>query len=208
MVNLATYQDVEARLGITFTEAQQAQVTLLLQDASIAIRRYTKQEFSLVEDDEIILRPIGTWLRLPQRPVIEVKSVAAISGYAGDPEFNIAAWTFDGIDKVNIYAGMDQIVNYPQWWYDYGGANTYKVTYDHGYAEVPDDVLAVAAAMAIRVMTSPTQVAGMVSERIGQYFYQTQQSVGTAGANIRLTGDDKAALDPYRKKATTIEVSV
>jgi hypothetical protein len=206
MANLATYEDVEARLGITFTEPQRERVTLLLQDASIAIRRYTKQDFEYVEDDSIILRPVGTWLRLPQKPVENVTGVFAQSGYAGLPEFALVAWVFDQIDKINIYGGTEQVVNYPEWWYQYEGANTYRVVYSHGYAEIPDDVVATAANMVIRIMTSPTNVGGMVSERIGQYFYQMQQSQGTAGAAVRLNSDDKAAIDPYRKKATTIEL--
>lgn len=214
MPSLATIGDLELRLGITFTEEQQPRIQALLDDASSLIRSYTKQKFDFVEDDEIILRPVGSIVRLPQVPVTEVTSIVAVSGYAGLPDFTLSAWVFDGIDKIQLWAGIDQVVNYPEWWYDYEGANTYKVVYSHGYPVgeglpgIPDDVVATCCAMVMRVVTSPSQVGGMVSERIGQYFYQLQQNQGAAGASVRLNSDDKLMLQPYKKSATTIQTSV
>lgn len=209
MASLATIEDLELRLGTEFTEEQRPRIQQLLDDASSLIRSYTKQQFNLVEDDVIVLRPVGSFVRLPQTPVIEVTKIEAVAGY-NDMHFTLSAWVFDGIDKIQLFGGMDQVVNYPEWWYDYEGANTYRVTYSHGYPTdgIPDDIVATVCAMVMRVVTSPSQVGGMVSERIGQYFYQLQQNQGAAGASVRLNADDKSALAPYRKSATTIQTSV
>lgn len=213
MANLATIQDIELRLGITFPESKQGQINALLGDASAKIRSYTKQQFTYVENDVQVLRPVGATLRIPQTPVVKIHKIEAMSGYPDLPDFTLAAWVFDGIDKVQLWGSVDQIVNYPSWWYEFEGANTYRVTYDHGYigsegdSGVPDDVVAVCCAMVSRVTLSPTPIEGMVSERIGQYFYQLQQQGGSAGAIVRLNSDDKSSLDPYRKKATTIQLS-
>lgn len=206
MAPLASVEDLQVRLGRTFTEDELPRINALLADASALIRGYTKQQFTLVEDDEIVLRPVGSTIRLPQKPVISVDMIWAQSGFQPLSEFALAAWTFDGIDKINLFGGNEQIVNYPEWWYQYEGTNTYKVRYSHGYEEVPDDILAVACGMVSRIVTSPTPIEGMVSERIGQYFYQMQQNTGSAGGIVRMTSEDRATLDNYRKKATTIQM--
>lgn len=214
MPSLATVEDVELRLGVEFTTEQEPRIQQLLDDASARIRSYCRQQFSYVEDDVIILRPIGNYVRLPNTPVINVTRVEAIAGYQNLPNFPLTAWVFDGIDKITLWANIDQVVNYPQWWYDYEGANTYQVTYSHGYIGsdsdpgIPDDIVAVCCDMVMRVVTSPSQVGGMVSERIGQYFYQLQQNQGAAGASVRLNASDKEVLNPYRRSASTIQTSV
>lgn len=214
MASLATIEDLELRLGTQFTEEQRPRIQQLLNDASALVRSYTRQKFNYVEGDVITLRPVGSFVRLPQTPVVVVSKIEAVSGYNNLPDFTLSAWVFDGIDKVQLYGGFDQVVNYPEWWYDYEGANTYRVTYSHGYPigegfdGMPDDIVATVCAMAMRVVTSPSQVGGMVSERIGQYFYQLQQNQGAAGASVRLNSEDKSALAPYRKSATTIQTSV
>lgn len=214
MASLATIEDLEVRLGTEFTEEQKPKIQQLLNDASALIRSWTRQKFSYTEDDYIVLRPIGDTVRLPQTPVISVKSVIAIAGAEGLPNFPLAAWVFDGIDKIKLWSNINQVVNYPEWWYDYQGANTYGVTYSHGYvggegfSGIPDDIIATCCAMVMRIVLSPSQVGGMVSERIGQYFYQLQQNQGAAGASARLNADDKEALKPYRRSASTIQTRV
>lgn len=213
MASLASIEDLELRLGTEFTEDQRPRIQQLLDDASALVRSFTRQKFEYVEDDVIVLRPVGSYIRLPQTPVVEVSKIEAVAGY-NDMHFTLSAWSFDGIDKIQLFAGLGQVVNYPEWWYDNEGVNTYRVTYSHGYptgegeAGIPDDIVAAVCAMVMRVVTSPSQVGGMVSERIGQYFYQLQQNQGAAGASVRLNADDKSALAAYRKSATTIQTSV
>lgn len=207
---LATVEDLEARLGRELTPAEEARAEALLADASALVRAWTRQSFAPVEDDELVLRPVGTELRLPQRPVTAVSSVRAVSGLASVPDLALPGWTWDGIDIVDI-AGIDSHiwVSLPAWWEDWGAApNTYRVVYSHGTDAVPAVVVAVVCQMVLRTLTAPSMTEGLVSEKIGQYNYQMQQSTGSAGAAVRMTPDDKATLASagWRRSSTTVQV--
>lgn len=206
---LANITDLIYRVP-TLTEAQLSRAPALLADASAKIRGYTRQHISYVEDDVVELRPVGTELRLPQRPVVDVSSVVAV-GWTGVPDITIpaGAWGWDGLDVVNVRPlSSEWWINLPESWADGDGPNVYRVTNSHGYDPVPDDVVAVACSMVLRVLTSPSLTEGMTSERIGQYSYQMGQFAGggAAGSSVRLSEDDKTDLTRYRRKATTIQM--
>lgn len=210
MTTLATENDLEARLGRNLTSTEQTQAAAWLADASALIRSYTKQQFAADTADEIVLRPVGTVLRLPQRPVTDVTSVVALAASGGiEVTLPIGTWTFDGIDQVDISpAGFSWMINLPEAWDDFGGPDTYRVTYDHGYSAIPDDVIAVCCGMVLRLLTSPSQIEGLTSERIGEYSYQLGQFPGgaAAGVTVRLSEADKDALNVYRRRASTIQL--
>lgn len=209
MAPLATTTDLESRLGRDLTADETARADALLADASALVRGYTGQDFTQVVGDEVVLRPVGTTVRLPQRPVTDVTSVVAVGGSDTIPDITLPAgsWTWDGIDKVDVWPpSTDWLLNLPETWSDgWGAVNTYRVTYSHGYAEVPDDVVAVVCAMVLRTLLAPSMVAGMVSERIGAYNYQVQQGSGSSGASVGITQADRDVLKRYRRKATTIQ---
>lgn len=210
---LAAVTDLEARLGRPLTDTEAARAQTLLGDASALVRRYTRQDFDLTEGDEVVLRPVGTVLRLPQRPVLSVTSVAALSGRDDIADIPLPGWTWDGIDKIDI-AGINAatFISLPEWWWDWdsGAPNTYRVVYDHGYPTTPDDIVAVVAGMANRVLLAPSMVEGLTSERIGQYGYQFAQFPGgqSPGATVRLAQADKDALIDagYKRTAGTIQL--
>lgn len=206
---LATADDLAARLGRELTPEEQARADALLADASALIRAYTGQDFTLVVGDTIVLRPVGTVVRLPQRPVQQVTSVAAVSGTSTIPDvvLPVGSWTWDRIDKVDIWPpDTSWLLSLPETWIDgWGDVNTYRIVYDHGYTEVPPDVVAVMCAMVLRTLLSPSMTPGMVSERIGAYNYQLQQGAGSAGASVSMTQPDRDALKRYRRTATTIQ---
>lgn len=210
MTALAADTDLEARLGRPLTSAEDAKVAALLADASALIRGYTGQTFTAVADDVVELRPVGTRIRLPERPVTAVASVVAI-GWGGTADLTLPAgcWGWDGIDIVEIGPFDSDIwLNLPST--DLAGSypDTYRITYSHGDNDVPDDVVAVCCSMVLRVLTSPSQVEGMSSERIGGYSYQMSQQVngGAAGVSVRLSEQDKDILSRYRRRATTVQV--
>lgn len=206
---LATVTDLEARLGRDLTAEEAARADALLADASALIRAYTRQDFTQVLGDVIVLRPVGTVVRLPQRPVQQVTQVVAVGGSDTLPDVALPAgsWTWDGIDRVDIWPpSTDWILNLPEARADgWPSVNTYRITYDHGYATVPADVVATVCAMVLRTLLSPSMAAGMVSERIGAYNYQLQQGSGSSGAAVTLTTADRDALKRYRRTATTIQ---
>jgi len=183
--------------------------TALIADASALVRAYTRQEFDHVADDEVVLRPVGTVLRLPQRPVTAVVKVEALGGgVVPDLTLPVGTWAWDGADKVDIWPPETSVwLTLPERWSDVGWpVGAYRVTYSHGHASPPPEVVAVVCGMALRVLLSPSMVEGLVSERIGQYNYQMQQGTGTTGAVVRLTDADRAALARYRRTATTVQV--
>ena len=210
MTDLATENDLEARLGRSLTGTESTRAAAYLADASALIRGYTRQQFEEVTADEVELRPVGMRIRLPQRPVTAVSAVVAI-GWGGVSDIALPAgvWAWDGIDIVeispfqsNVWLSLPEIDLYGSY------PDTYRVTYDHGDDTIPDDVIAVACGMVLRTLLSPSLVEGMTSERIGEYSYQLGQFAGgaAAGATVRLTETDKDALSQYRRRATTVQM--
>ena len=205
MSALASQADLESRLGRALTPAEEARVEALLADASALVRAFTGRSFTLTEDQEITLRAVGGRILLPQTPVIEVTRITAVGGSDALPDFTVADWTFDGIDTVHIGSGAC-VINLPEAWWDSedGYPGTYRVVYSHGDATVPADVLSVVCAMALRPLTTPKMVGGVVSETIGSYSYRLDAAGG--GLGVAMTAEDRKVLNRYRRKATTIRV--
>jgi len=208
VASLADDSDLEARLGRDLTTAEAARSTALLADASALIRRYTKRRFEAVANAEVELRPVGSLLRLPGRPVTAVDQVEQI-GTAGsaDRVMGVSEWAWDGIDLIELWPCPVALLGVlPTSTY----ADTYRVTYDYGSATVPDDVVAVCCRMVLAILTAPTMAQGLVQERIGQYSYQFGQAPGQAspGATVRMTDVDRDDLRHYRRTAGTIALKV
>jgi hypothetical protein len=172
---LASVADLEGRLGRTFTVEESARATLLLADASAAVRAYTGQQFTAATNQTVRLKSRAGTVRLPQRPITAVDTIENVDGDALE-------FTWDAGNTVSISG-------YPlNAWVD--------VTYDYGYAEIPADIVAVVCQMAGRAMGTPADEAGYASESIGTYSY----SVGAAAAagGVGMLADERAVLDRYR----------
>lgn len=205
---LATTTDLVAILGRDLTAEEALKAPGLLSSASTKVRGYCRRVFTAVTDDEVTLRPVGTVLRLPNRPVTEVTQVEQIgTGGTADRVMSATEWEFDGIDKIRLWPTPVAVTGAaPTGTY----ANTYRVTYSHnGATAFISDLV---RDMSLRTMLSPTQVAGLVSERVGSYFYQFGQTSGdqSVGATVVLTKGDKQALREagYRTSASTIQTRV
>jgi hypothetical protein len=210
VTDLATTADLEARLGRSLSGTEATRATAYLADASALIRNYSRQTFTAVAGDVVRLRPVGTEVRLPERPVTAVHSVTAI-GWAGIPSLvlPLTFWGFDGIDIVTIAPfNSDLWLNLPIIEIAQELPDTYEINYDHGDDDVPDDVVAICCGVVNRILLAPSLVEGMSSERIGQYSYQMSQQVngGSAGAAVKLTDTDKDALSRYRRQATSVQL--
>jgi hypothetical protein len=199
---LATIEDLEARLGRDLTTEEASRADALLQDVSALVCSYAGQDFTVAEDDTAVVRGLSGTIRLPQRPVTAVSSVVAIGG-EGLPDVPLVDWVWDGIDTIRIGEGSF-VVNLPAvWWDEDGYPGTYRVTYSHGYAQVPADVLAVICGVVTRVFGNPQ---GYRSETVGSYSvsYTTPGPGETMGAG--LTRYDQSVLDRYRRTTGTIKV--
>ena len=204
MADLATTEDLEARLGRELTPDEAARAPALLADASALMRAFTGQDFAPVAGDVIILRPVGSMLRLPQRPVTAVTSVAAV-GPDGSTIGALSGWTWDGRDKIDL-TWAERAGSWPVNWRE-PLPDTYQVNYDHGETPIPPIVVATVCAMVLRTLLSPSMTAGMVAERIGAYNYQLQQGAGAAGASVVMTDADEKAVRRYGpRRAGTIQV--
>lgn len=140
---LATFDHLSIHLQQTFNTADAA-AEQALQAASAAIRSYTRQHISLVADDEVALR--GTWgttLDLPERPIVDVSSVS--SGQAA--LIPTASWQVVGGHLVNSGGWL-------------GPHTALAVTYTHGFAVIPDDIVAVCVSLAARTFDNPRNLAG------------------------------------------------
>jgi hypothetical protein len=202
---LASVDDVQARiLPRILTPAEITRAGVLLKDASAQIRRFCKKDFLFHEADVEVLKAAGGVIKLPYRPVTDVISVVAIAGNTFVPDIPVSWWTFDGIDEVSMAeASASGVINLPEAWYEYGAfPGTFRVTYDHGYTEVPDDVEMVCATTVISVLMAPTMAAGVIGETVGAYSYRLER--GGGGLVVALTEADLAALDDYRPKTGTI----
>ena len=109
----ATYQDLEKRLNRTFTEAEQAWITTLLEDASTYLREDVigLQVFPQ-STVTFTARPANGEVVLPQQPVVEVVSVTS----GGEPV------SFSVEDGSVFVSGCDEVA----------------ITFTFGYEQAPE----------------------------------------------------------------------
>lgn len=170
---LATIADVEARLGRSLTVAEQSKAAAYLEDASALFTQRAVQKFE-VGESTVRLFPKDGVVRLIQRPVISVDTVLDIDGYEID-------FTFDGHQSI----------------YDLGAYTPVIVTYQHGSADVPQDVIAVVAGMVARTLSiSPDAAAGVQQQSVGP-FSQSYASWAVGGQVMMSPAEAKVA-DAYR----------
>lgn len=206
---LAHIGHLVARLGRSLTAEERLKAPAMLADASEEIRGYCRRQFTPATNAEVVLRPVGNVLHLPNRPIVAVDQVEVI-GVSGTPDLvlGINNWAWDGIDRIELYAYPAPVTGaVPTGSY----ANTYRVTYDYG-GSVPNPLIGRICKMVLRTLLAPTQAEGLVSERIGQYAYQYGQFPGgqSRGPVVELTADDERWLRKmgYRSGASTIQLKV
>lgn len=165
---LVTSQDIAARLGRPLSEAETARVDALIADASAEVRAYTGQLIT-AGTSTVTLPVVGGRVNLPQRPVV---GVLAINGEPVD-EPDLVGATLRGL---------------------YGCEVT--VSYEHGYAEVPDDIVSVVAAMVLRGLATQPGAPLYSRESIGEYSYGLPESA--LARRVIVDRTDRETLDRYR----------
>jgi hypothetical protein len=193
---LAASADLTVRLGRDLTDAELDRADSLLADASAAVRSYTRQEIAQRTSVERLLVQDG-WVRLQQRPVVDVASVA-------DLDANDLAVTWDGADRVWLGPASTPFrfdYDYPAW----GCGFRVDVTYTHGYDPVPDDIVSVVCGIVLRAMGGSPMETGLQSESIGSYSY----TVGAAAAagGLGMLPAERGVLDAYRRPVGVIYTS-
>ena len=183
MVALATPAQLGAFMQQPIDSADPTAL-LLLDIASGMVRDFLQLELSAVVDDVALLDPVngsnGAFLFLPELPVTAVTLLETFDGTVwttADP----ATYTVSkrlGIISALPYTGVT-------WPYL---PETWRVTYDHGYAVIPDTIVGKVVGVAARAYASP---AGVDMERIGGY--QVKYSMETGG----FTPSEEKALARY-----------
>jgi hypothetical protein len=201
--SLAAVSDVEERLGQDITDpAQITKVTAFLRDASIVVRNYCRRDFTL-QTTTHRLRPRGSKVILPQRPVVSVWHVrSAISFGTSEQVTPMAYWRWVAGHEIHL-GDQSLVINGPT--LDFNDDQVWvEVVYQHGYAEVPDDVKSVVANMALRNHTVPG--GGVIdSQTVGPYTTRYAGFVSTGP--LSLAPGDREVLNAYRNStSTTVEL--
>jgi hypothetical protein len=189
---LASTDALAARLGVSFTDTQTVRASELLADASATVRNYTRQDFTVATDTAYLEPTHEQWLFLPQRPVTAVSAVTI-----GGSPLAASWWTLqsDALFRYDGWAGY-----FPGQAMPWRQPNTIAVTYTHGYAVIPADIVAVVCKLAQAKWSNPqgfkTAAAGAISLSL--------DSGVTAGA---LDDADKAILDSYRRRRRSVQLA-
>ena len=213
---LATIEDVQAIIGRPLTSDQVTAANRLLDMASGMVRRYTRQNITVVTNDVITLP--GNWgntLLLPQRPVTSVSSVVMNGATMPNTQWKLV----DG----NLFLGTGAFMP------DYGSTiwggsalwgpagsnqgpqaigNTWQgptaqitVTYTHGFSEVPQDIVNEVAGMVALQLNAEV---GINMEQIGSY--KVQYARNSAGG-MALSEETKSVLNYYRIRAASTSIA-
>lgn len=194
MTDLASVEDVADLLGLDSSGLNEAQAAAMLAQASAKFRAEALCDFDATTST-VILRVTGASVSLPKRPVTEVTSVNAVNS-DGTVGTALVGWLFDGISTISV---DDQlwVINGP----NLSRTDTVEVTWDHGFATVPEDVRWAVASMAARAISSPAP-AGVTGETIGAYSYRT--GLGTASFAASMTPDEVKIARRYRPHISTM----
>lgn len=177
MTSLATIEDVQDRLGRLLTEVEITKVEALLNDASALVVGYTGQQFLAGSSTSLLQVKLGK-VRMPQRPVTDVLSVTNLKDES-------VAFSWDGYQTLTVTAP-----NYSQ----------LVVSYEHGSENVPDDVRAVVAGLALRTFqVSPAAATGVTQQTTGPF--SVSYAAWAVGGQVVLSPTDKAVLDRYKSLA-------
>jgi hypothetical protein len=200
---LATQADLEAALQRPLDATQAA---MALRRASGQVRKYCRQYLTFVADDTVTLPGNGRVLWLPQRPILvdDTHSLTVVELFGIT---NVEYAALEGRDFTRIGTELTRgeawwaptrLMGWP-WMRPQGiWAQRVRVTYSHGYTEVPDDIVDVVLDLAAMNLTNPQ---GLRSESIDDYS-RTFAAETIGGA--QLGAEHKEALRPYRVSAFSV----
>lgn len=193
---LATVADLRtAMLGASEPVSDEA-AELALRRASARVRRYTGQALTFIQGDTHVVPGGGRTLLLPQRPAV-VSSAYPLTVTELDTPSGGERTLAEGVDFSRLGSELTRTCT------GAGGlwAARVRVTYSHGYEEIPDDIVDVVLDLASTNLTNPS---GVRSETVGgeSVTYATE----TVG-NAKLTDQHRADLRPYTRGAFSVILS-
>lgn len=213
MEPLATFDDVNVRLGRDGS-ADVDRISALLIDASAAVRSYTGQQFTAATETRRLrvrshpntpIEPSGHFVILPQRPVTAVASVLSVAGSAIPFVWDGEGYTGPGnYDRVYLWANLYGAQGDWQTQYPRPLRDRVDVTYTHGYATIPDEIVGVVCQIVGRALGTTPDSSALTDETLGSYSYR----IGAAAASgaFGMLPAETAILDGYKRPAGSIKV--
>lgn len=202
---LATAVDLESA-GATGTDAA---LEMALRRASARVRRYTRQDITFVANETITIPGGERVLWLPQYPlVVDAANPLTVVEVA---DFSGVEWTaIEDRDYSRIgneltrgypWQAPNRLMGWP--WNRAAGiwGPKVRVTYSHGYDEIPDDIVDVVVDLATMNLANPENL-----RQVGIDDYQRTYASETIGS-ARLTKQHKEDLRPYRRSAFSVVLS-
>lgn len=202
---LATAADLAAA-GVSGTDAA---IDMALRRASARVRRYTGQDITFVANETIEVPGGERVLRAPQRPlVVSATYPLTVVELAEFGDGELAA--VEGQDFTRL--GSELTRGYPWqaptrltgWpWNRPQGvwAPKVRLTYSHGYTEIPDDIVDIVLDLATMNLSNPENLRSVAIDDYSRTF--ASETIGGA----RLSRDHKADLRPYRRPAFSVAPS-
>ena len=187
---LANLTDLQSRLKTGIASDDTTRANAALTDVSAAVRRFCGQDFTQSTTTDR-LRVRRGQVRLPQWPVTAVSSVV-------DTNSNTVLFSWTAEDIVTLTQNLDTF-SFEPW---EGGFRWVDVTYTHGYATLPDDLVAIVCQIAARVIGAPPEQSAKRSEEIGDYSY-TLGAAAAAGP-VGLLPSEREALRSFCRPGSPI----
>lgn len=200
--SLATAAD----LGTAGSTASGAQIDLALRRASARVRRYTGQDISFVANQTIEVPGGGRVLQVPQRPLVVdstyLLTVVEVAEFGGVDFTAVEGRDFtrlgNELTRGYPWQAPTRLMGWP--WNRPQGvwAPKVRLTYSHGYTEVPDDIVDIVLDLATMNLSNPENLRTVSIDDYSRTY--AAETIGGA----RLTRDHKADLRPYRRPAFSV----
>lgn len=202
--NLATVADLEVYAQRGPLDAAAADLTLRI--ASATIRRYTRQAITFVENETVVLAGGERVLKLPQRPlvvdgmhpltVVEIPDGSGVELPAQEERDFIRQGS--ELHRGDPFYSATRTMGWPFsrplgiW------ADRVRVTYSHGWQEIPDEIVGVCLDLAAATLSNPSRLR---SETVGgESLTYTVETFGTGS----LTSDHRKLLRSFRRTTGSV----
>lgn len=180
---LITVEELEAFMGRTFSDDEEAQAAAMIDAVSAVIESETGVSFSVTQDQEVRMQADGYG-------IIEfsAKPISSVSVYDVNGVDTLEYATWDGLSAV-YGLQPNQVVD---------------VVYTHGYQLVPGDIKAVCYGVCSRIMYNPS---GLRQETVGAISV-TYPGIGGEAGTINFSRLEQKVLDKYRRTNQSMRMSV
>ncbi|MFI1723937.1 hypothetical protein [Streptomyces sp. NPDC020489] len=181
---------------------------LALRLASAAVRRHTRQMISFVAGETITIMGGERVLRLPQRPVVvDADNPLTVVELVDASGLEISAVVDQDFLRYGseLHRGAAWPTSRLQGWprrHPIGiWADRVRVTYSHGYAEIPDEIVGIVLDLAAASMSNPRRIRSEASGAVSVTY--TVETFGTGS----LTADHRSILRDFKRSTLSVRLS-